>query len=212
MENHRMLGTEEAVVLGTEGGPGPTEVPNTTAAAEGAGGSGPHETGGNGPPMVRFAPTFGPRSGRRISGRPTHGHAESTLRGALPVTVVTGLGGSAYDDAMISATIPPWAPTAANVQAAVERLVAAAHPKQIILFGSRARGDADANSDVDLLIVKENVTNRYEELVELDRSLAGLTIPVDILLVSEAEFEERAAQPGTVEHVARDEGRVLYAA
>ena len=162
--------------------------------------------------MVRFAPTFGPRSGRRISGRPTHGHAESTLRGALPVTAVTGLGGSDYDDAMTSATIPPWAPTAANVQAAVERLVAAAHPKQIILFGSRARGDADARSDVDLLIVKENVTNRYEELVELDRSLAGLTIPVDILLVSEAEFEERAAQPGTVEHVARDEGRVLYAA
>lgn len=175
-------------------------------------GHGPHETGGNGPPMVRFSPTAGPRSGRQISGRPTHGHAESTLRGALPVTAVTGLGGSDYDDAMTSATIPPWAPTAANVQAAVERLVAAANPKQIILFGSRARGDADARSDVDLLIVKENVTNRYEELVELDRSLAGLTIPVDILLVSEAEFEERAAQPGTVERVARDEGRVLYAA
>jgi hypothetical protein len=31
-------------------------------------------------------------------------------------------------------------------------------------------------------------------------------------LISEAEFEEQAAQPGTVEHVARDEGRVLYAA
>ena len=41
MENHRMLGTEEAVVFGTEGGPGPTGVPNTTAAAAGAGESGP---------------------------------------------------------------------------------------------------------------------------------------------------------------------------
>jgi hypothetical protein len=41
MENHRMLGTAEAVVFGTEGGPGPTGVPNTTAAAAGAGGSGP---------------------------------------------------------------------------------------------------------------------------------------------------------------------------
>lgn len=189
-----------------------TAQPPVPPLRKGQNGHGPHETGGNGPPMVRFAPTAGPRSGRQISGRPTHGHAESTLRGALPVTAVTGLGGSDYDDAMTSATIPPWAPTAANVQVAVERLVAAAHPKQIILFGSRARGDADARSDVDLLIVKENVTNRYEELVELDRSLAGLTIPVDILLVSEAEFEERAAQPGTVEHVARDEGRVLYAA
>lgn len=41
MENHRMLGTEGAVVFGTEGGPGPTGVPNTTAAAEAARGNGP---------------------------------------------------------------------------------------------------------------------------------------------------------------------------
>jgi hypothetical protein len=38
MENHRMLGTAEAVVGGTEGGPGPTGVPTTTAAAVGGGG------------------------------------------------------------------------------------------------------------------------------------------------------------------------------
>ncbi len=37
-------------------------------------------------------------------------------------------------------------------------------------------------------------------------------MPVDILLVSEAEFEERSNQPGTVERAARQEGRVLYAA
>jgi hypothetical protein len=37
MENQRMLSTQEAVVGGTEGGPGPTGVPPTTAAAEGAG-------------------------------------------------------------------------------------------------------------------------------------------------------------------------------
>jgi hypothetical protein len=46
MENHRMLGTPEAVVGGTEGGPGPTGVPPTTAAAEGAGGSGPRAVNG----------------------------------------------------------------------------------------------------------------------------------------------------------------------
>ena len=33
MENQRMLGTQEAVVAGTEGGSGPTGVPPTTAAA-----------------------------------------------------------------------------------------------------------------------------------------------------------------------------------
>jgi predicted nucleotidyltransferase len=113
---------------------------------------------------------------------------------------------------MATADMPLWAPTPEKMQAAVARLVAAAQPTRIILFGSRARGDANDRSDVDLLVVKPQVENRFEELVALDRSLAGILMPVDILLVSEAEFEERTEQPGTVEHAARKEGRVLYAA
>lgn len=107
-------------------------------------------------------------------------------------------------------TAPSWAPTDEKLQAAVARLVAAARPRRIILFGSRARGDAGPRSDVDLLVIKPRVTNRYRESVELDRALAGITMPVDILLVSESEFETRAAQPGTVESVAQREGLVLY--
>ena len=117
-----------------------------------------------------------------------------------------------YDTSMATADLPIWAPTPEKMQAAIERLVTAAQPTRIILFGSRARGDADDRSDVDLLVIKPRVENRYEELVALDRSLAGILMPVDILLVSEAEFEERAEQPGTVERAARKEGRVLHAA
>ena len=46
MENQKMLSTQEAVVGGMEGGPGPTGVPPTNAAAEGAGGSGPRAVNG----------------------------------------------------------------------------------------------------------------------------------------------------------------------
>jgi predicted nucleotidyltransferase len=117
-----------------------------------------------------------------------------------------------YDTSMATADLPIWAPTPEKMQAAIERLVAAAQPTRIILFGSRARGDADDRSDVDLLVIKRSVTDRYEELVQLNQSLRGLLLPVDLLLVSEQEFEERASQAGTVEHAARCEGRVLYAA
>ena len=48
MENQRMLGTQEAVVGGTEGGLGPTGVPPTTAAAAGSGGSGSRAGSANG--------------------------------------------------------------------------------------------------------------------------------------------------------------------
>jgi len=47
MEPEKMVRFPEAVVGGTEGGPGPTGVPTTTAAAETAGGSG-SRAGGNG--------------------------------------------------------------------------------------------------------------------------------------------------------------------
>ena len=117
-----------------------------------------------------------------------------------------------YDTGMATADLPIWAPTPEKMQAAIERLVSAAQPTRIILFGSRARGDADDRSDVDLLVIKPHVTDRYEELVQLNQVLRGLLLPVDLLLMSENEFEERASQAGTVEHAARCEGRVLYAA
>jgi predicted nucleotidyltransferase len=113
---------------------------------------------------------------------------------------------------MASSVTPLWAPTSDRLRAAVERLVAAARPKQIILFGSHARGDADDHSDVDLLVVEPAVADRYEEMIRLNRALKGLVMPVDLLVVSEQEFEHRSATPGTVEHTARREGRVLYAA
>lgn len=113
---------------------------------------------------------------------------------------------------MSSTVTQLWAPTADRLRTAIERLVAAAQPKQIILFGSHARGDADDYSDVDLLVVEPAVANRYEEMIRLNRALKGLIIPVDLLVVSEEEFDRRSVIPGTVEHAARREGRVLYAA
>ena len=37
----------------------------------------------------------------------------------------------------------------------VHRLVEAVDPDRIVLFGSRARGDAHPDSDIDLLIIKD---------------------------------------------------------
>lgn len=105
-----------------------------------------------------------------------------------------------------------WAPTAERISMAVERLVTAARPSRIILFGSHARGDADDRSDVDLLVIEPTVSDRYEEMIRLNRVLKGLSMPFDLLVVSEQEFEHRSTTPGTVEHAASREGRVLYAA
>jgi predicted nucleotidyltransferase len=54
---------------------------------------------------------------------------------------------------MIATTEPPWLVTPEKVHAVVGRLVEMAHPRQIILFGSYARGKITEDSDLDVLIV-----------------------------------------------------------
>jgi len=91
-------------------------------------------------------------------------------------------------------------------------LVEAARPKRIILFGSRARGDATEDSDVDVMVVEENPTNRTAEMVRLNRLLRPLDIAVDLLVVSADKFDYWRDTPGNVYFEAATEGKVLYEA
>ena len=105
---------------------------------------------------------------------------------------------------------PVWAVTPEKLAEATRRLVAAAQPRKIILFGSRARGDARADSDVDLLVIEREVKDRGAEMVRLNRVLKGLILPVELVVIGEQMFEEYADTPGTLYFEAKREGEVLY--
>lgn len=111
---------------------------------------------------------------------------------------------------MNQTTTPVWAVTPDKIQEAVRRLVVAAHPLKIILFGSRARGDAREDSDLDLLVIEREVTDRVAEMVRLNRVLKGLILPVELVVISERMFEEWSNTPGTIYYEAKREGEVLY--
>jgi predicted nucleotidyltransferase len=96
------------------------------------------------------------------------------------------------------------------IQSAVERIVAAARPSKVILFGSYARGDADEGSDIDLLVVEPKVENRGEEMVKLRLAVGWIGRGVDILVCSEEDCEKRGSVPGTVIYWALREGKVLH--
>jgi predicted nucleotidyltransferase len=100
--------------------------------------------------------------------------------------------------------------TEAAIQEATRRLVEAAHPEKIILFGSYARGDFDPDSDLDLLVILPQVCNRFEETVRLQSALRGLKLPVDVVVYSSGQVEERRELRGTMLYHALSEGRVLY--
>jgi uncharacterized protein len=86
---------------------------------------------------------------------------------------------------------------------------AAPAPARVILFGSHARGDADAGSDFDFLVIEDQVEDRLTEEVRLRRVLRGFGAPVDVIVLDTALAERRSKVPGTMVHRALREGRVL---
>ncbi|MDP2784041.1 MAG: nucleotidyltransferase domain-containing protein [Sulfurimicrobium sp.] len=96
------------------------------------------------------------------------------------------------------------------IQSAVQKLVAAAQPSRVILFGSYARGEASEDSDLDLLVVESRVENRGAEMVRLRRAIGRLGTGVDVLVYSEEEVARRGGVPGTVIYWALQEGKTLY--
>jgi len=96
------------------------------------------------------------------------------------------------------------------IKKAIERLIKAAKPQKIYLFGSYARGDARKQSDLDFLVVEQTLKNRRKEMVRLHDAIRSMRIPVDILVTSEATFNEWSDIPGTVMHRVKTEGRLCY--
>jgi predicted nucleotidyltransferase len=104
-----------------------------------------------------------------------------------------------------------WQVTDEKVKQAVERIVEAAHPRKVVLFGSYVRGTMHRNSDLDILVViAEEVANPRKESVRIRRALRGVGMPVDILVVSEERLHACADLPGLVYREALRDGRIVY--
>ena len=92
----------------------------------------------------------------------------------------------------------------------VERIVRRLDPAGILLFGSQARGDARRWSDVDLLIIMNDVQNRRKTAIEIQRLLKDLFISKDIVIVTTDEINRKRHIVGTLVHAALRDGRMLY--
>ena len=68
------------------------------------------------------------------------------------------------------------------LERAIEIIVKVADPDQIILFGSRARGDAKQDSDYDICVIKSGISQRRKLTQQIYRSLFGVGVPIEVIV------------------------------
>lgn len=92
----------------------------------------------------------------------------------------------------------------------VRRIVEKFDPLQVILFGSQARGDAHADSDIDLLVVFPHVENTRLAAVAILDALSDMRAFKDIVVTTPEEIAAWGKMIGNVLEPALREGRVIY--
>ena len=91
-----------------------------------------------------------------------------------------------------------------------ERIVSGFQPERVIVFGSYARGEAREDSDIDLLVVMPDGTDRRQTAVAILGALGGLGVAKDVVVTTPDEIARRGDLVGTVLRPALREGKVLY--
>jgi predicted nucleotidyltransferase len=93
----------------------------------------------------------------------------------------------------------------------IKRVVQAAKPDKVVMFGSAARGTMGPDSDLDLLVIKGGKFDRHRITTAIYRNLSG-AIAVDAVVVTPEEVERYRDTHCLVICPALREGKVVYGA
>ncbi len=93
----------------------------------------------------------------------------------------------------------------------INKIISSIHPEKIILFGSYAKGYANQDSDLDLLVINDSPQVNQEVRREIDRILTGRRFGLDVIVRRPEEVAEnlKDGNPFYLYHIFK-EGKVLY--
>lgn len=93
----------------------------------------------------------------------------------------------------------------------LEPVIAFFRPQRIILFGSRARGEAGPDSDVDLLVIVDDDTPPDRlTLAAGYEARRSYRQPADVIPCRASVFERKRRIAGTLAFEAAEDGIVIY--
>jgi len=100
----------------------------------------------------------------------------------------------------------------AELNKIVRQVVDAYHPQKILLFGSYAYGKPDADSDLDLLIIKKTSQRFIDRLVNVRQIVSDprRSVPFEPLVLTPDELESRLAIGDQFFEEIIVKGKVLY--
>lgn len=94
----------------------------------------------------------------------------------------------------------------------VDRIVSGFSPSLVLLFGSRATGEARLDSDADLLVVSKDEHPPANAAAVLRLALGPVGFPMDLAVLTPSQFATFRQWRGHFVHSAVREGLVLHAA
>ena len=114
---------------------------------------------------------------------------------------------------MSTATLRPAAieeVDAGRLQDIVRRIVERFHPRRILLFGSRARGDHQRDSDVDLFVEMESADPPHERKRKIRALFPDRRWGLDVVVYTPEEVSRLRPLRGLLLSMIEAEGKVLY--
>ena len=97
-----------------------------------------------------------------------------------------------------------------DIERVARGIGAAAKADRVILFGSHARGEADENSDVDLMIIAESDLPRFKRSRELYKLFQPHRFGMDLIVYTPEEVESGKRSPVSFVSAVLREGETVY--
>ena len=82
-------------------------------------------------------------------------------------------------------------------------------PRRVVLFGSYANGHATTDSDVDLLVIMDRVSDGAEQALEIRRRIPR-SFPLDLLVLSKREASRRLTEKDSFFASILRDGETVY--
>lgn len=111
-------------------------------------------------------------------------------------------------------TVPPGASVGLPdglIKEITTKIVENFNPRCVVLFGSRATGNARKDSDIDLFVEMESKLGQIERAVKIDELFDGRNWSMDLIVYTPQEVKQAIRNAGFVIDAIDEEGKVLYA-